>query len=181
MIKYAIAERIREYLAANLNSGIAENEPYWVNKIESFRYLSNPSTDGTRVVVYPDNPDEVEFRDARIDANQTQMFGLGYKLPVGEIGGGHYWFRRGVVKLDFYGLGKLAQDNRYDAAEVAFAILGRLHKWLDLVPVSGLIDDYGESAIFFNVISSNYKESGGNKVNIWRGTLYWQVLTHREV
>jgi hypothetical protein len=181
MIKYLIAEVVREYLENNLNTGLSEKEPYWVNKIESFRYLSNPASDGTRVVVYADNPDEIEYRDARIDANQTQMFGLGYNLPVGEVGGGHYWWRRGSVRIDYYGIGKIAQPDRYDAAEVGYAILGRVHNCLDRIQVSGLIDPYGEQAIRFSVITSSFKESGGNKVNIWRGMLCWQVLTQREI
>jgi len=180
MIKYLIAERIREFLAQNINSGISEKEPYWVNEIQSFRYLSNPAVDGTRIMVYADNPDEIDFRDARIDVTQPQMFELGIKVPVGEIGGGHLWWRRGTVKVEYYGLGKLAQDTRYEAAEVAYNIFGRTQYYLERVPVHNISDEFGENGVYFHVVNSSFKESGGNKVNIWRGALYWQALTQRD-
>jgi len=181
MIKYLIAEKIREYLIENLNSGISELSPYYVREIQSYRYLSNPAVDGTRVIVYADNPDEIDFKDSRIDVSQSQQSDLSYKIPVGEIGGGHLWWRRGIVKVEYYGLGKFSQDTRYEAAEVAYKILGRVHYNMDYVRISSLKDTYNEQGVYFHVINSSFKESGGNRVNIWRGTLYWQALTQREV
>lgn len=181
MIKYLIAERLLEHLQTNLNTGISELSPYYVREIESFRYLSNPAVDGTRIIIFADNPDEIDYKDSRIDVSQPQQSDLSYHVPVGEIGGGHLWWRRGTVKIEYYGIGKFAQEDRYEAAEVAYKILGRVHYYLDFVRISDLKDTYNEQGVYFHIINSAFKESGGNKVNIWRGTIYWQALTQREV
>lgn len=181
MIKYLISLAIRDHLRTNLNTGIATVSPLYVNTIEAFNYLKNPNSDSTRVVVYGDNPNKLEYRDGRIDmtSGNSNIPTLGIHIPAGEIGGGYLWWRRGIITLQFYGIGKYQQSTNYVAAEVAYDILGRVQNCLGSVQISNLVDQFGERALALYVYSSDFKESGGNRTNIWEGDIYWQALTER--
>ena len=181
MIKYLITINIRDYLRTYLNAGISEVSPVYVKTIDSFNYLKNPTVDGTRVIVYGDNPNEIEYRDARIDLSGAQRTipNLGITIPAGEIGGGYLWWRRGIVTVQFFGIGKLQQQTNYDAADVAYTILGRVQNCLGSIRFQNLVDEFGERALKLFAYSSNFKESGGNRTNIWEGDVYWQALTER--
>jgi hypothetical protein len=52
--------------------------------------------------------------------------------------------------------------------------------WIERTQVSDLVDEFGEQALMIAVYASTFFEGGGPPSDyIWRGNVYWQVLTSR--
>jgi hypothetical protein len=108
----------------------------------------------------------------------ADMENLGLKLPSGEIGGGHLWWRRGRIELGVYFVRERLEQ--IVAGDYAHKVLGRAMYWLERADVSDLVDEFGEQALWIYVYASSFFEGGGpTNQYYWRGEILYQVLTER--
>jgi hypothetical protein len=144
--------------------------------VKPYRFQSNPLVENIYVWVSSGDIQNPNDPDARI--NSTGMEDLGLKVPSGEVGGGHLWWRRGKAEIGCYFI-----KTNYDevqAADIAHTVYGRTMHWLERAPVAGLVDDFGELAYQVFVYASTLFEGGGPPTQYyWRGNVSWQCLTER--
>lgn len=144
--------------------------------VKPYRFQENPLVENIYVWISASNPQNPDDPDARIGT--SKMEDLGLKIPSGEVGGGHLWWRRGKAEVGCYFI-----KNRYEqnvAANFAQIVFGRAMYYLERVPVGGLVDEFGEKAYQIFVYASNFFEGGGPPDQYyWRGSISWQVLTER--
>lgn len=172
-----ILHRIKENIETELVHNVPEDNPTRVALVKVGRFQENPKSYNVSIAVMGGDVDNPDFLDARADHEMLDQIGIRY-LPVGEIGGGYYWYRRGTITYQSFFL-----TENYDeetAMEYAYDLYGRLLKTVEETNVSDLVDDYGEKAyglVFLE--SSTYYHSGGKGKHAWRGKLYFRVLTWR--
>lgn len=175
-ITHLLVNRIAETLEYYLMTNVPVDDPTRVNLVKTYRFQQDPRDPGTYLFVAGGNPSKIDLKDARVSAKD--MEDLGMKIPTGEIGGGHYWWRRGIVG---YGMYYISQ--RYEqtvAADYAHQTLGKIQAVMDSCVVADLLDDFGEQAFMLIQYANTLFEGGGPADQyIWRGELYWQALTRR--
>jgi hypothetical protein len=171
-----IVTRLVEKLSQELITKISSGDPSRAGEVQAYRFQDNPLNPVNFVWVSAGNPNDPDYRDGRVTADQ--MEDLGMTLPAGEIGGGHYWWRRGRVSLGcYYILKSFKQDV---AAKHAHTFLGRVTYHTEHTNVADLVDEWGERAYYLWVPHSTFFEGGGPPAQyIWRGEVAWQALTHR--
>lgn len=175
-ITHLVVMRLKDTLLLELKTNIAASDPARAGDVQAYRFQENPITPVNYIYVTGGNPNDPFYKDARIHARD--MENLRIDLPSGEIGGGHYWWRRGRVILGCYFVQK--GYNQEKAALHAHDFLGRAHHHLQSTNVADLVDTWGERAYQIMVIASSFFEGGGPPTQyIWRGELVWQCLTHR--
>ena len=143
--------------------------------VKPYRFQENPIDENIYLWVATGAPQEPYDVDCRVSYSEAED--LGMSIPQGEVGGGHLWWRKGTANLGCYWV-----RQRYDqetAAEYSHRILARAIYWLERAPVSGIVDEFGEIALYMFVYGNNFAEGGGNDQFYWRGDIYWQILTER--
>jgi len=91
------------------------------------------------------------------------------------------WWRRGIIEWQIFGIHpKYNQDTILVRAS---NIKSTIERVVETQTLTGMIDDYKESALVSLPVWSNMFRSGGeaSKALIWRGKVRWQVLTERPV
>ena len=172
-----ILKRMEEDLKESLIRGIAEDDPTYALHVEIGRFRDNPLTKNIYVALAGGNTIDPDHIDGRIDNDQLDDIKV-RNLPVGEIGGGTYWWRRGVADYACY---FVKTTMTYDLSMMyAYQFQARLLGILDRIDISGLVDDAGEMTSSCPYIeTTSIYESGGAKKHIWRGKIFWRVLTWR--
>ena len=172
-----ILSRMRDDLQESLIRGIAEDDPTYALKVEIGRFRENPLSTHVYVALAGGNTIDPEHIDGRIDNDALDDIQI-RNLPVGEIGGGTYWWRRGVADFASY---FVKTSMTYELSMMyAYQFYGRLLNILDHINISGLQDEFGEQTSGKPYIeTSSIYESGGQKKHIWRGKIFWRVLTWR--
>lgn len=172
-----ILRKMEEELTVSLVRGITEDDPTFALSVEIGRFRENPLDKNIHVAVAGGNTIDPDHIDGRIDNDQLDDITI-RGLPPGEIGGGTYWWRRGVVD---YGCYFVKNPLEYDKSMMyAYQFYGRLLYVLDHMVIGNLVDDYGEKTTGTPYIeSSTFYETGGKSKHIWRGKLFWRVLTWR--
>jgi hypothetical protein len=159
--------RLKDQLTANLPE---------VNVIKVGRFQQNPLENPKYLAINTGNSRNDSTVDGIVSLGDMQNISM--RIPGREVGGGSYWWRRGIIDIGYYGVaeGKTEEQTQIEA----FAFLGKVQHWTELTRVADLTDEYGEHAIQIFVYSSTYTESGGPENQyIYRGQLHWQVLTAR--
>ena len=176
MISYQIVNRLVEQLTYDLITTVSSSDPTKAGEVKAYRFQQDPLTPVNFVWVSSGDFKDDSVRDGIVTAKDMET--LKINLPAGEIGGGHYWWRRGVVQIGCYFITKsYSQD---DAADYAHRFLGKITRSIELTNVSGLRDEFDEQAFYIWVPYSHFFESGGPPDQyIWRGDVGWQVLTNR--
>jgi hypothetical protein len=177
MIVPMILYQLQDHLTTSLKDEVPADNPTRAETIKVGLFQENPVKTGTYVAISGGAFDDPDYRDGRIDHEDLNAISI-QNLPVGEIGGGEYWYRRGSCRFGAYFVkNRFAEDK---AADYAYDFYGRIQKAVEDTSVHGLTDDYGEKAYKSPIVeSSTFFESGGNNQFIWRGMIYWRVLTWR--
>jgi len=172
-----ILRKMQTDLEASLLDGVPEDDPSRALHVAIGRFRDNPLNLNIHVSVAGGNTIDPDHIDGRIDNDQLDDIKV-RNLPVGEIGGGTHWWRRGCVDFGCYFV-KTPMD--YDESMMyAYEFYGRLLYVLEKLQISGLVDQYGESSMGFPYLeTSSFYETGGKKKHIWRGKVFWRILTWR--
>lgn len=163
-----ILERIRDYLEEKIPEA---------DVIKLGRLQDNPNIKKKYITVNPGNTNDTTTRDGIVSLGEMQN--IAYMVPAREVGGGQFWWRRGVLDVGYYTIqDKLTIDESFNAA---FEFLEKIHDAMDKIKVSDLKDSYGEQAIHLFVYSSIFTQGGGPPASyLFRGQIFWQVLTARQ-
>lgn len=177
--------RIRDHLQTAMMYDVAESNPTRAVVVKVGRFIKNPIDKNITIGVNSGDYEDPAFLDGRID--NSKFDGLKIRnLPVGEIGGGVYWWRRGSINLSVFFVRQRFQEDI--AMQHAYDVYSRLLKALEQTPFPsrsestpyGLQDDYGERAYPpLYLEAASFFESGGGQQFIWRGKVLWRVLTWR--
>jgi hypothetical protein len=120
-----------------------------------------------------ENPD---YRDGIVTLGSQDAIAM--ELPAREIGGGQFWVRRGVARLECFFVTKNYSETV--AHEKAYDILGRLSSEIEQCAIGGMTDDYGEIAGRMYCFGNTFFQSGGPPDQyIFRGKILWQFFTER--
>jgi len=173
MIKHLIVVAVADWMETKLITevtGITKAEV-----VKPYKFQENPLNENIYCWISAGDPNQPFEKDGRISIEDNEM--LGMKLPIGEIGGGHLWWRRGTAEIGVYFVRqRLSQEV---TAEHAHTFLGRTIHWLERAPISGIVDEFGERAHKMFVYANTFYEGGGNDQFYWRGNVFWQALTER--
>lgn len=172
-----ILYRIEEHLTDIMLNEVPDDNPTKAILIKVGRFQDNPVQKNISVSISGGDYENPDYLDGRVDHSELDQIGLRY-LPVGEVGGGIYWWRRGTCDFKTFFVRQRYEEDV--ALRYAYDFYGRLMYAVKTAQLGGLTDEYGEMANGTPYIeSSSFFESGGNKQYIWRGKLYWRVLTWR--
>lgn len=179
MITHLLVLRLTEFLQQEMIDAISDQTK--ADVVKAYRFQDSPLTYPITLAVLGGDPDDPNFIDGRLGYRDGDAGSdLGLKIPAGEVGGGHLWWRRGRVKLGCYFVA--GDTEQEDAADYAHIVLGRAMQCIDECPVSDLVDDFGEHALWMAVTANTFSEGGGPENQyLWRGMIHWQVLTQRPV
>jgi hypothetical protein len=166
-----IVELILNRLKDHLTEKIPDAE-----KIVVGRFQDSPLENHTYLAISSGNT----RNDTTVDGivSLGDMANISMKLPGREVGGGSYWWRRGVIDIGYYGVaeGMTLEETVHNA----YNFLGRVHHWTELARVSDLTDEFGEHAMKIFVYQTTFTQSGGPETQyIYRGQVSWQVMTAR--
>lgn len=177
-IKHLLILRIAETLSQQAQDPYASADPAKVVHVQPYRFQGDPIDQKIYAYVTDGDPKDPYTMDGRIDAIDADTLGL--RVPAGEIGGGHLWWRRGRVVFGCYYLA----DNleQLPSADYAHIVLGRIETAIERTIVTDLVDEFGERAHKIFLTSTAFFEGGGpDDQYLWRGEVLWQVLTQRPV
>jgi hypothetical protein len=176
MIKTLILTRFHEELTRALITEIPTDDPTIASVVKIGRFQDDPTRYPISVAISPGDPEDPNYRDGIVTLDQ--MHNIGFEVPAREIGGGSYWWRRGILQVQCHFV--LARYPETIALEHAHNVLGRIELALETTYLADLTDDFGEHAIVPFVYGNTFFESGGPPADyIWRGKVLWSVLTYR--
>lgn len=145
-------------------------------EVKAYKFQENPLTNHVYVWVSSGNPNNPDERDGRVGSQSMEELGL--RLPAGEVGGGHLWWRKGRIELGVYFVRERLEQSV--AGDYAHEVLGRAMYWTERAEVSDLVDEFSEHALWIYVYGNTFYEGGGPKNQYyWRGEILYQVLTER--
>jgi hypothetical protein len=175
-ITHLIVDRLVTYLTSEMRTKIPSSQPTRASLVQAYRFQDSPLESNIYIWVSGGNPNDTSFRDGRVSS--SDMEGLSMNIPVGEIGGGHYWWRRGRVVVGCYFITQ--KYTQVAAANYAHIVLGRAIHFTERAQIADLVDEFGERAYMIAVYASTFNEGGGPPDQyLWRGEILWQALTHR--
>jgi hypothetical protein len=176
-ITHQLVLRLTDFLQQEMIDNILDATK--ADEIKAYRFQESPLDKPIFLSVLGGNPGDLNFLDARI--GYTDMNDLGLKIPSGEIGGGHLWWRRGRVRLGCYFVVGGDIDETV-AADRAHTVLGRAMYSIERCPVNDLVDEFGERAVMMMVVANTFSEGGGPENQyLWKGMIHWQALTARPI
>lgn len=169
--------RLKAHLETVMQWEVPDESPNKAVVVKIGRFQENPLQKNVSVSISGGDYEDPAYQDGRIDHSDFDQFTI-TNLPVGEIGGGIYWWRRGTINFQCFFVKQRFEEEV--AMQYAYDFYGRLLNAVNTADLSGLVDDYGEMANGTPFIeSSSFFESGGAKQYIWRGKLKWRALTWR--
>lgn len=177
MIVPMILLKLKSELETALQIEVPESDPTRAVVVKIGRFQENPLNKNISIALSGGDYEDPTYLDGPV--NNPEFLNDWIKnLPVGEIGGGQYWFRRGTAHVQtFYVRQRYPEEV---AMQYAYDFYGRVIKCLETVSMSGLRDDYREGAFGTPIVEgTTFFESGGKDRYIWRGKLLWRVLTWR--
>lgn len=180
MIKTLILNRFYDTLNKALIEDIPNDDPTRASLVKVGRFQDDPTRYPISISIAPGDPEDPNYRDGIVTLNDGQQssHNIGFYVNAREIGGGEYWYRRGILQVICHFV-----LNRYPeltALDYAHTVLGRITYALEATEVSDLRDEFGEQAILPFVYGNTFFESGGPPADyIWRGKVLWTVLTYR--
>jgi hypothetical protein len=177
MIVSMILFRMRDFLETSLQDEVPDGDPTKAVLVKVGRFQDNPTKKNISIAISGGDYEKPEYMDGRADHSDMDQFSI-RNLPIGEIGGGIYWWRRGTIDYKTFFVKQRFEEDI--AMKYAYEFYGRLLSSVEECTMQGLIDDYGEQANGTPYIEgASFFESGGANQYIWRGKLKWRVLTWR--
>lgn len=177
-ISHLLITRIADSLEASMKTTVSNADPIKAYVVKPYRFQSDPVKNSIHISVLGSDPADTNRKDGRVTARD--MEDLGMKLPSGEIGGGHLWWRRGRIMIGVYFI--IQGYTEELAADYAYRVLGRVTDYTERIQVADLSDEFGERAHYLMVYGNHFYEGGGpTSQYLWRGEVNWQVLTSRPI
>jgi hypothetical protein len=180
MIKTMILERFLESLTQALITDIPDDDPTKADIVKIGRFQDDPTRYPISISISPGDPEDPAYRDGIVTLQNGQQSSqnIGFYVDAREIGGGEYWYRRGVLQVQCHFV--LSRYPETTALTHAHTVLGRVLYTLENTYVADLTDEFGEHAVVPFVYGNTFFESGGPPADyIWRGKVLWSVLTYR--
>lgn len=178
-ITHLLITRLAQSLETAMKTNVSASDPTRARDVQPYRFQGSPLDNYIYLYVTGGDINNPQLADSRVSSQGEVVDNLGMTLPAGEIGGGHYWWRRGRVVLGCY----FVLDPKFTqvvAGQHAHVVLGRAMYTIDGTNVADLIDDFGEQAYMIACYANTFYEGGGPPNQyIWRGDIHWQALTRR--
>ncbi len=172
-----ILYKIKEHLETSLVFDIPDSTATRAMLVKIGRFSDNPLDNPIRVAISSGDFEDPSYLDGRIDNPKFDNLKIP-GLPVGEIGGGVYWWRRGSIDYQLYFVRQRLPEEV--TIQYAYEFQSRLIKAVESTPIGRLRDDCNEQAFApIYVESVSLFESGGGNQRLWRGKLLWRILTWR--
>lgn len=168
---------LKLHLETAMVEEVPDTNPTRAILVKVGRFQDNPLNMNVSVSISGGDYEDPKYIDARIDNPNQENFAI-KNLPVGELGGGHYWWRRGTINFQTF---FVRQNFKEEVAmQYAYDFYGRLLRNVEDHNLGSLQDDYGEGVASTLILEgATFFESGGKDKFIWRGKLYWRILTWR--
>lgn len=167
---------MRDYLQTKLIDGVPEDSPTRAILVKAGRFQENPVDKNVSIAIAHGDYEDPDYIDGRIDHPDLADLKI-RNLPVGEIGGGIYWWRRFSVLVSVFFVRENFEEEI--AQQYAYEFYGRLQRSIELKRFA-LDDDFEERAFGYPYVeSTTFYESGGKNKWIFRGKLRFRVLTSR--
>jgi hypothetical protein len=163
-------------LNTKLITEVASSDPTKADIVKIGKYQDDPLKNNIYAAISPGDPERLEWADGIVTLESMQN--VGFNIDPREVGGGEVWWRRGIIQVGTY----FIMDRFTESVAITHAhtFLARLENALQTTPIAGLEDSYGERAVLLFVAGNQYSETGGPPNQyIWRGKVWWQVLTER--
>lgn len=174
-IVHLLLDRMKTELTTALITNISGSDPSRASEVKIGRFQDDPTKSSIYAAISGGNPDDPKYVDGILTLES--MANLNFTMPPREIGGGQMWWRRGVIKVGCFFIGKYDEEV---ASEYAYEFLGRLTNEIEQIFVADLTDSYEEHAIKLFCYGNTFFEGGGPPKNyIYRGSVYWCCLTER--
>lgn len=172
-----ILDKIVERLIADCQTDVPEDDVTRADVVKKGLLQDNRVRKNIEIAVEPGNHEDPNYIDGIVSLEELKNIAL--DVPPREIGGGELWWRRGVVRIEAFFIQEgLTEDEAFVAA---YQVLGRVQNNIQLIDMTGVVDDWGERAIKILTYANTYFESGGAKQKqlIFRGKVFWACLTER--
>lgn len=170
-----ILNEIRDHLTTVMITNVTVGDPTRATDVDIGRFQDDKIMNNIHIAISGGDPDNPKTKDGIVTLEE--MHNIGMKPISREIGGGQYWWRRGVVQIGCYFINQ--QFERDVARQYAYEVLARVENNMESIRFSS-VDDYGERAIRLYVYANTFHESGGPPNSyIWRGAVNWACLTGR--
>jgi len=150
--------------------------------IKDGRLQSDPERPDDHIMVHVNHPRDEEWYDCPIGDRYVRYAGSlygwerGYMSVLGEVGGGHRWYRRLSIEVSSYYTRNRKEQG--PAREDANVVRGLVEKYTRTLAVTGITDEFGEQAVRMWVDRSRTEERGGPPDSyIWKSWIYVTVET----
>jgi len=171
-----LLDRIRDKMVTTFQTDMDEDYPIYADVVKLGRFQENPNKKNIYVAVQSGDPEDLDFVDGIVSLDEFKDIDM--NVPAHEIGGGEFWWRRGVIQYGcFFNKSNYTEEV---AMDYAYELLGYMQRAMKTIQVADLVDNFGEQAYYLFDFANTYTESGGPpKSYIWRGRMYWQCLTEK--
>lgn len=168
---------IKQHLETVMVEEVPDTNPTKAVLVKVGVFKDNPLNKNVSISISGGDYEDTKYIDGRIDNPNQTNFPI-KNIPVGEIGGGTYWYRRGTIDFKTFFVRQNFKEEI--AMQYAYEFYGRLLRAMEVIPIGDLQDDFGEGAVPPLVLEgATFFESGGKDKFIWRGKLFWRILTWR--
>lgn len=172
-----LLETIKDYLTIKLIDEISTSDLSRASEVKIGRFQEDPLQTNVYIAISPGDPLKTgDWEDGIVTLESMQR--VGFLIDPREVGGGEMWWRRGIAQIGVFYI-----NERLDEEEAMLNAHNTLHRLLWALrgaPVGGLTDDYNEKSVKMFVAAHQFSESGGPPDQyIWRGKVWWQVLTEQ--
>ena len=176
-----ISDKIADAFVLDLKDTFKEIEALEdAGVIKAGRLQADPVKLQIAIMVHIGDPEDPDgWPDTHEAYNPTT--GRKMDVPPTEVGGGSFWWRRGTVEFQYFGL--KGKKDRDEARRIANVTRGRIERTINSsTRVPGTTDSFGEMAMQSMSTLSRVSEGGGPPNSfIWRGVVRYQVRTYRDV
>ena len=170
--------KMKDIITTELADNVPDDSPTKVVVCKVGRFQDNPIQKNVAVALSGGDFEDEKYKDGRIDHTDLNEISMFSHLPVNEIGGGTYWWRRGTTNMQAFFIRQRFEEE--EAHQHAYDFYGRLLKTIETITVGGMTDDYGEQAYGYVIPeATTLFESGGAKQYIFRGKVFWRFLSWR--
>lgn len=169
-----IAETVDAALLSEMQTLINSNDETRAGLVRVGKLQQNPVIPVVSILTQANDPDSPDLWPHEIVKAPPTSESI---IPAYQIGGGEMWWRRFTTEIQQFWK---TDTDRETALKYSSVVLSRAEKTISTT-LLGLIDDFGEGAGSVNVIRSKNIEGGGPPRNfIYRGRIWWQVLTEKD-
>lgn len=184
MTTQAIGDMIANAMLLDLQDAFANlPEEETPGLIKVGRLQEDPETLRLALTIELGDSDDPEWRDTAYFVKENSLDPISFRAFSSEVGGGELWWKRGTLRMYYFATqSKEEQDVARNIATVTFGRAKRAISLSTRINAASLTDDFGEQAIKPLVVKEQLSEGGGPPDSyIWRGKVYWQVLTGRNL